>query len=64
MDPKDRKIKAGTVITEFGITFRVLEDTTAHGCPLIEIIDPGNTNMQVGARHFHTLYQHIGERNE
>ncbi|MBI1832871.1 MAG: hypothetical protein HYR84_15640 [Planctomycetes bacterium] len=65
MEPQDdyeaqkRRIAAGTILFEGGEVFRVLEDTTAHGCPLVEMIDPGETNYQRGDRCYRTLYQHL-----
>ena len=58
-DEERRGILAGTILREAGETFRVLEDTTAHGCPLVEVIDPGMTNYQPGDRRYRTLYQHL-----
>ena len=50
-------IKAGTILNENGVIFRVLEDTTPHGCPLVEIIDPGMTNFKVGDKTYRTINQ-------
>jgi hypothetical protein len=49
---KMKPIKAGTVITEHGKQFRVLTDTTAHGCPMVE-------EIETGRRFIKTIYQHI-----
>lgn len=58
-DEKRRGILAGTILRESGETFRVLEDTTAHGCPFVEVIDPGPTNYKCGDRRYRTIYQHL-----
>ena len=58
-DEKRRDIPAGTILRESGETFRVLEDTTAHGCPLVEVIAPGPTNYKCGDRRYRTIYQHL-----
>lgn len=51
-DPMKRPIKAGTVIFEHGMQYRVLEDTTAHGCPLVE-------EIKTGRKFIKTIYQHL-----
>lgn len=50
-------IKAGTILNENGVIFKVLEDTTPHGCPLVEIIDPGMTNFKIGDKTYRTINQ-------
>jgi predicted RNA-binding protein with PUA-like domain len=51
-------IANGTIIEEHGVKFEVLEDTTAHGCALVRIIDPGETGYARGEETYRTLYQH------
>jgi len=50
-------IKAGTILNENGVVFKVLEDTTSHGCPLVEIIHPGGTNFKIGDKTYRTINQ-------
>ena len=52
VDAKLKPIKAGTIITEHGKRFRVLTNTTAHGCPMVE-------EIETGRRFIKTIYQHI-----
>lgn len=56
--PQERvspEIKSGTILNEGGVIFKVLEDTTEHGCPLVEIIDPGVTRFIVGDKTYRTI---------
>ena len=65
-DPQKRPIPKGTIITHYGCKFEVLEDTTAHGCPRVRIIEPGDTKFKPGDETFRTLYEHLeaAERRE
>jgi len=59
---KHRPVPAGTLIQEdgTGAVFRVCDDTTAHGAPWVEIIEPGRTDHKPGDRTVRTLYLHTG----
>lgn len=53
------KLCKGTILHQHGVTFKLLEDTTPHGCPFVEIVDPGDTNYSPGDRTYRTLYQEL-----
>jgi len=50
----------GTVIVDGKLKFKTLEDSTAHGCPWVEILEPGQTNYKKGDKTTRTLYLHYG----
>lgn len=52
-------VPEGTVVErDDGLIFKILEDTTAHGCPKVEIRGVGKTNWEVGQQTYITLYLH------
>ena len=55
-----RKIEKGTIVQQFGMKFKLLEDSIAHGCPLVEIIEVTNSRIKYkkGDEAYVTLYLH------
>lgn len=49
----------GTIISEGGVKMRLLEDSSPHGCPLVEILDPGPTSYYAGVNTYRTINQTV-----
>ena len=57
-----RPVEKGTIIHEDCKRYKILEDTTAHGCPfVIEVDSEGN---EIGKKFAKTLYLHYREMRD
>jgi len=48
-------ISAGTEIRDGDLVFKTLTDTKPHGCPMVEILEPGYTGYKKGDTCARTL---------